>query len=151
MRVPHLASRQDGRRSLKEPSQVFCETMTQKDGLVLRARMEVLEQLRASMLLPRAFTYFRKLRNFSFMVTTPAASLQKLRSAQPTPLCRALFLGDVPQASQSHGELFERLDKWVIANSDAQKMFLKLASELLYDNLSLKSVWLLIREFFKSD
>ena len=97
--------------------------MTQKDGLVLRARMEVLEQLRASMMQPGALTYFRKLRNFNFMVTTPAASLQKLRSAQPTPLCRALFLGDVPQASQSQAELFERLDAWVKANPDAQKMF----------------------------
>ncbi|CAE7377344.1 MOV10 [Symbiodinium sp. CCMP2456] len=102
---------------------VFCETMTQRDGLVLRARVEVLEQLRASMLQPGTFTYFRKLRNFSFMVTSPAASLQKLRSAQPTPLCRALFLGDVPQASQNKAELFERLDTWVIANPDAQKMF----------------------------
>ncbi|CAE7832845.1 MOV10 [Symbiodinium sp. CCMP2592] len=102
---------------------VFCETMTQKDGLVLRARVEVLEQLRASMMQPGTLTYFRKLRNFNFMVTTPAASLQKLRSAQPTPLCRALFLGDVPQASRTQTELLARLDTWVTANPDAQKMF----------------------------
>jgi len=56
-------------------------------------------------------------------VTEPVAILQKLRSAPPTELCRALFFGEVPEGSESDVDLYQRLDCWVSANSHLPMMF----------------------------
>ncbi|CAD7923933.1 unnamed protein product [Amoebophrya sp. A120] len=96
---------------------VFCEAMNQKEGLVVRARPDVLEKLKAAMT-SNQFTYFRKLRNFSFMVTGPAASLQGLRRTAPTPLCASLFFGQNLTSFDT-----KALDKWVAGKTSTQCLF----------------------------
>eukprot|EP00439_Symbiodinium_sp_Y106_P068727 s202_g11.t1 len=109
-------------KQVNEVGLVFCEAMNQKDGLVLCAPERVLNELQ-SYLRQGAPTYFRKLQSFSRLVTEPVAILQKLRSAPPTELCRALFFGEVPEGSESDVDLYQRLDCWVSANSHLPMMF----------------------------
>lgn len=107
---------------VKNVAIVFCEAMNQKEGLVLRARRDVLDTVQKEMTQPQTSTYFRKLRNFNFMVTAPAASLQKLRTEPPSALCRQLFLGEQPSGQGVISN--ERMDGWVrTENPSLQLLF----------------------------
>ncbi|CAE7378327.1 MAA3 [Symbiodinium sp. CCMP2456] len=117
--------RAPGKKSnrVKDVGLVFCEKMNQTDGLVLRAPERVLKELQNCMMQGDS-TCFWKLQSFNRMVTDPLAVLQKLRSAPPTELCRALFFGEIgPGGSESDADLCQRLEGWVAANPDVPMMF----------------------------
>ena len=73
----------------------FCETMSKKDGLTLRAHLDVLDHIQTA--LQTATTLFlRKLRNFNFMSVAPMFALQELLASGPAALgelARKIFLG----------------------------------------------------------
>ncbi|CAE7500575.1 MAA3 [Symbiodinium natans] len=109
-------------KRVKDVGLVFCETMNQKDGLVLWAPERVLKKLQSCMLQGDS-TCFWKLQSFNRMVTDPLAVLQNLRSAPPTEMCRALFFGEISGGSESDADLCQRLDCWVAANPHVPMMF----------------------------